>query len=29
VLGGLLFTALAGLWLTSALWYFTTTGVLR
>ncbi len=29
VLGGLLFTTLAGLWLTSALWYFTTTGVLR
>ena len=28
-LGGLLFAALAGLWLTSALWYFTTTGVLR
>ena len=29
VLGGLLFTALAGLWLTSALWFFSTTGVLR
>lgn len=29
VLGGLLFTALAGLWLTSALWFFTTTGVFR
>jgi hypothetical protein len=29
VLGGLLFTALAGLWLTSALWFFTTTGALR
>jgi len=29
VLGGLLFTALAGLWLTSALWFFTTTGVTR
>jgi hypothetical protein len=29
LLGGLLFTALAGLWLTSALWFFTTTGVTR
>ncbi|WP_018333237.1 DUF6529 family protein [Actinomycetospora chiangmaiensis] len=27
VLGGLLFTALAGLWLTSALWLFTTKGL--
>lgn len=29
VLGGLLFSALVGLWLTSALWFFTTTGVVR
>jgi hypothetical protein len=29
VLGGLLFSALAGLWLTSALWFLTTTGVFR
>ena len=29
LLGGLLFSALAGLWLTSALWFFTTTGVTR
>lgn len=29
VLGGLLFTALTGLWLTSALWFFTTTGITR
>jgi hypothetical protein len=29
LLGGLLFTVLAGLWLTSALWFFTTTGVTR
>jgi hypothetical protein len=27
VMGGLVFTALAGLWLTSALWFFTTIGV--
>jgi hypothetical protein len=27
VLGGLVFTALIGLWLTSSLWYFTTVGV--
>lgn len=27
VLGGAVFTALTGLWLTSALWFFTTTGV--
>lgn len=27
VLGGLVFTALTGLWLTSALWFFGTTGV--
>ncbi|MEP6651547.1 MAG: DUF6529 family protein [Lapillicoccus sp.] len=29
VLGGLLFSALAGLWLSSALWFFTTTGTFR
>jgi len=29
LLGGLLFTVLAGVWLTSALWFFTTTGVTR
>jgi hypothetical protein len=27
VLGGLVFTALAGLWLTSSLWFFTSVGV--
>lgn len=27
VLGGLVFTALTGLWLTSSLWFFTTTGL--
>jgi Family of unknown function (DUF6529) len=27
VFGGMVFTALAGLWLTSSLWFFTTTGV--
>src|SRR5215510_819071 len=27
VMGGLVFTALVGLWLTSSLWYFTTVGV--
>jgi hypothetical protein len=27
VLGGLTFTALIGLWLTSSLWFFTTVGV--
>jgi hypothetical protein len=27
VVGGLVFTALVGLWLTSSLWYFTTVGV--
>jgi Family of unknown function (DUF6529) len=27
VFGGLVFTALAGLWLTSSLWFFTTHGV--
>jgi hypothetical protein len=27
VFGGLVFTALAGLWLTSALWFFTNLGV--
>lgn len=27
VVGGLAFTGLAGLWLTSSLWYFTTVGV--
>ncbi|MBB2913522.1 hypothetical protein FHS43_004826 [Streptosporangium becharense] len=27
LLGGLAFTALAGLWLTSSLWFFTTIGV--
>jgi hypothetical protein len=27
VLGGLVFTALIGLWLTSSFWYFTTFGV--
>lgn len=27
VLGGLVFTALVGLWLSSSLWFFTTTGV--
>jgi hypothetical protein len=25
--GGLVFTALVGLWLTSSLWFFTTFGV--
>ncbi|MEV4262422.1 DUF6529 family protein [Kribbella sp. NPDC049584] len=29
VLGGAVFTALIGLWLTSALWFFTTFGVIR
>jgi Family of unknown function (DUF6529) len=29
VVGGALFTALIGLWLTSALWFFTTFGVIR
>jgi Family of unknown function (DUF6529) len=29
VVGGALFTALIGLWLTSALWFFTTFGVVR
>lgn len=27
LLGGLVFTSLVGLWLTSSLWFFTTTGV--
>ena len=27
VVGGLVFTALVGLWLSSSLWYFTTVGV--
>jgi hypothetical protein len=27
VIGGLTFTALTGLWLTSAVWFFTTTGL--
>jgi hypothetical protein len=27
VLGGLTFTALVGLWLTSSLWFFTVIGV--
>jgi hypothetical protein len=27
VLGGLVFAALVGVWLTSALWFFTTTGI--
>ena len=27
VFGGLVFTALVGLWLTSSLWFFTTVGV--
>jgi hypothetical protein len=27
VAGGLVFTALIGLWLTSSVWYFTTVGV--
>jgi Family of unknown function (DUF6529) len=27
VLGGVVFTALVGLWLSSSLWFFTTTGV--
>jgi hypothetical protein len=27
VLGGLVFTALVGLWLTSSLWFFTTIGI--
>ncbi|HKT04890.1 MAG TPA: DUF6529 family protein [Rugosimonospora sp.] len=27
LLGGLVFTALIGLWLTSSLWFFTTTGI--
>ncbi|MCW0215460.1 MAG: DUF6529 family protein [Pseudonocardia sp.] len=27
VLGGIVFAALAGVWLTSSLWFFTTTGV--
>ena len=29
VIGGLVFAALAGLWLTSSLWFFTTIGVTR
>jgi hypothetical protein len=29
VVGGLVFTALIGLWLTSSLWFFTTVGVQR
>lgn len=29
LVGGLVFTALVGLWLTSALWFFTTFGVVR
>jgi hypothetical protein len=29
VTGGFVFTALVGLWLTSALWFFTTFGVAR
>ncbi|WP_329000022.1 DUF6529 family protein [Kribbella sp. NBC_00709] len=29
VVGGALFTALVGLWLTSSLWFFTTFGVIR
>jgi len=27
VLGGVLFTALTALWLTSSLWFFTTSGL--
>jgi hypothetical protein len=27
VFGGVVFTALVGLWLTSALWFFTTSGI--
>jgi hypothetical protein len=27
VMGGLVFTALVGLWFTSSLWFFTTHGV--
>jgi Family of unknown function (DUF6529) len=27
VAGGVLFTALTGLWLTSAVWFFATTGI--
>jgi hypothetical protein len=27
IVGGLVFTALVGLWVTSSLWFFTTTGV--
>jgi hypothetical protein len=27
VLGGLTFTALTGLWLTSSFWFFTTIGI--
>jgi hypothetical protein len=29
VAGGAVFTGLIGLWLTSALWFFTTFGVIR
>jgi hypothetical protein len=29
LVGGLLFTTLVGIWLTSALWFFTTFGLLR
>jgi hypothetical protein len=29
VVGGAVFTGLIGLWLTSALWFFTTFGVIR
>ncbi|MFN2496696.1 MAG: DUF6529 family protein [Pseudonocardiaceae bacterium] len=29
VIGGLVFTSLVGLWLTSSLWYFTTFGLTR
>jgi Family of unknown function (DUF6529) len=29
VLGGTLFSVLTGLWLTSAVWFFTTVGVFR
>jgi hypothetical protein len=27
VIGGLTFSALTGLWLTSAVWFFTTSGI--
>jgi hypothetical protein len=27
LVGGLLFTALTGIWLTSALWFFSTSGI--